>query len=85
MDIIAAIKSINAYQGTDATRTWITLGAIRDESEISRTEFDYLIIALAMSGAVHLIPEENQKTITVSMDLNGVTVGGERKHLARLI
>jgi hypothetical protein len=78
--ILKAITDTLTYTGG----TWAPLGAIRDEVGGQRQEFDAALTELAKTRKVHLIAEENQKTITAGDRINALTIGGEAKHLARI-
>lgn len=63
--ILTAITDIRAYlTATDKNSEWITIPALRDESYIPRDRFNAALTSLFRDGSIHLIPEENQKTLT---------------------
>lgn len=78
--ILKAITDTLAYTGG----TWASIAAIRDEVGGNRETFDQALTELALTRTVHLIPEENQKTITAGDRINALTIGGEDKHLVCL-
>lgn len=78
--ILDAIRTVTTYYRAE----WASLSALRDESGLSRADFDTAMRELAYAGLVVLVPEDNQKTLTAAERHNALYVGGEHKHLAQI-
>jgi hypothetical protein len=78
--ILDGIREISTYYGAD----WAGMSALRDQTQLPRADFDRAMTALAIAGAVDLVPEDNQKCLTSADWHNALYVGGELKHLARI-
>ena len=90
-------NALAVYAAIDANKRyyvngWVPMGTIREVAGIQaygersrNEEFCLALRELAENGAIDLIPEENQKTITDAMLINGACVGGERKDYAAIV
>jgi hypothetical protein len=67
-----------------ATRpgAWLGLATLRDElTDMSTADLDTALRELYQSGAISLIPEENQKVLTPVDRAAAIEIGGQAKHL----
>ena len=61
---------------------WVALATLREQlDDLPRTELDDTLGALYRSGAISLIPEENQKVLTPADRAAALEVGQQAKHL----
>lgn len=61
---------------------WVALTRLRTQlDDLPRTEIDRALSELYRSGAISLIPEENQKVLTPADHAAAVDVGSQAKHL----
>lgn len=78
--ILDGIREISAYYDLP----WAGMSALRDQTQLSRADFDRAMTALAVAQVVVLAPEDNQKCLTSADWHNALYIGGEFKHLARI-
>lgn len=69
-----------SLEGVSGNR-WIALSEIAAFTDIAADEWQRALIALHHAPGVHLIPEENQKTLTDSDRASAVVIGEQAKHL----
>lgn len=63
---------------------WASLAAVREDAGLIRPDFDAAMYELAVTGAVVLIPEDNQKCLRPADESAALNIGGEVKHLVCL-
>ena len=85
-DIDSAVveaRVIDAYQRLRGEHVgWVGLAGLRrDLGDVSREDLDRTLLKLVADGKIRLIPEENQKTITVADSDAALSLAGEPKHL----
>lgn len=73
--ITEAVEKLGGVNGS-----FVSLADVRRAVGASRDDFDRAANALVIKGTCWLIPEENQKTITVA-DVEASIFIGEPKHL----
>ncbi|CAM3906289.1 hypothetical protein KIPE111705_30860 [Kibdelosporangium persicum] len=80
-DIDEEIRS--AYRVLAAQpRAWVSLTRLREKlAHLSRGELDAGLVRLNMNPQAQLIPEENQKVLTVADQAAAIRLGGEDKHV----
>ncbi|MEU7823461.1 hypothetical protein [Catellatospora sp. NPDC049133] len=66
----------------DAPQAWVSLTDLRRElTGASAVEVDAALMKMAVGGAIVLVPEDNQKTLTDEDRAAAIHIGGEDKHL----
>lgn len=61
---------------------WVALTRLRTQlDDLPRTDIDHTLSELYRSGAISLIPEENQKVLTPADHAAALEVGSQAKHL----
>lgn len=61
---------------------WVALTRLRTQlDDLPRTDIDHALSELYRSGAISLIPEENQKVLTAADHAAALDVGSQAKHL----
>ncbi|MFC7245372.1 hypothetical protein ACFQO7_23095 [Catellatospora aurea] len=66
----------------DAPQAWVSLTDLRRElTGATAGEVDAALMKMAVGGAIVLVPEDNQKTLTDEDRAAAIHIGGEDKHL----
>lgn len=60
---------------------WLGLATLRDTLDVPRPDLDAALHELYRTGAVSLIPEENQKVLTSADRDAAILIGNQAKHL----
>lgn len=79
-----ADRILDAIRANATVAGWASLAAIREDAGLTRPDFDATMRQLAISGAVVLVPEDNQKTLRQADESAALHIGGEDKHLAQI-
>lgn len=78
------LTALNEELATGRASGWVSLAVLREMTGLIRSDFDSAILSLSRAHRVHMIPEENQKTITSGMRAAAITVSDCTWHLVGL-